>query len=111
MQFSIAATTVCRSLPKRGEPRRWTRGLVVIGSLDEAAGLIDTPVATVAGPVPTFGTLAAVRIGGMPALLVSDARQCAPAVCSPSPCARCDARHAARLGRRDAVARSCRPIA
>jgi hypothetical protein len=60
-------------LAESGETRRWTRGLVVIGSLDEAAGLIGTPVATIAGPVPTFGTLAAIRVGGVPALLVSDA--------------------------------------
>lgn len=60
-------------LADSGEPRRWTHGLVVIGSLDEAAGLIGTPVATVAGPVPTFGTLAAIRVGDIPALLVSDA--------------------------------------
>ena len=64
------------SLPafaESGEPRLWTRGLVVIGSLDEAAGLIGTPVATIAGPIPAFGTLAAIRVGGIPALLVSDA--------------------------------------
>ena len=32
-----------------------------------------TPVATIAGPIPAFGTLAAIRVGGIPALLVSDA--------------------------------------
>jgi cellulose synthase operon protein B len=55
------------------EQRRWIRGIVVIGTLDEAASLIDAPVATVAGPVPAFGTLAAIRVAGAPALLVSDA--------------------------------------
>ena len=56
-----------------GEQRRWVRGVVVVGTLDEAASLIEAPIATVAGPVPVFGTLAAVRIAGAPALLVSDA--------------------------------------
>ena len=62
-------------LAKRSDPKRWTRGIVVIGTLDEVSGYIDAPVApvaTVAGP-PTVGTLAAVRIGGAPALIVSDA--------------------------------------
>ena len=56
-----------------GEQRRWVRGVVVIGTLDEAASIIEAPFATVAGPVPAFGTLAAVRVAGAPALLVSDA--------------------------------------
>ncbi len=59
-------------LGKRSDPRRWTRGIVVIGDVEEVAGHLDAPVATLAGPVPDMGTLAAVRIGGMPALLVSD---------------------------------------
>jgi hypothetical protein len=56
-----------------GEERRWVRGIVVIGTLDEAASVIEAPIATVAGPMPAFGTLAAVRVAGAPALLVSDA--------------------------------------
>ena len=59
-------------LAKRQEPRRWTRGLIVIGSLDEAAGHLDSPIAYLAGPPLPLGTLAAVRIGGVPALLISD---------------------------------------
>jgi hypothetical protein len=59
--------------PNAGEQRRWIRGIVLIGTLNETASLIQSPVATVAGPVPAFGTLAAVRIAGAPALLVSDA--------------------------------------
>ena len=55
------------------EQHRWIRGTVVIGTLDDAAGLIEGPVATVAGPLPGLGTVAAVRIAGAPALLVSDA--------------------------------------
>jgi hypothetical protein len=54
------------------QQRRWIRGIVVIGTLDDAAGLIEGPVATIAGPAPTFGTLAAIRVAGAPALLVSD---------------------------------------
>jgi len=55
-----------------GEQRRWIRGIVVIGTLDDAAGIIEAPIATVAGPLPAFGTLAAIRVAGAPALLVSD---------------------------------------
>jgi hypothetical protein len=55
-----------------GGPRRWIRGIVVIGTLEEAAGLLDAPVMTIAGPAPSLGTLAAVRVAGAPALLVSD---------------------------------------
>jgi hypothetical protein len=56
-----------------GAQHRWIRGIVVIGTLDEAAGLIEGPVATVAGPLTAFGTLTAIRVAGAPALLVSDA--------------------------------------
>jgi hypothetical protein len=59
-------------LAKRGESGRWTRGIVLIGTLAGAAEVIDAPVATLAGALSAFGTLAAVRIGGAPALLVSD---------------------------------------
>lgn len=58
-------------LAKLPETNRWSRGLVLIGSLDQAAGQLDAPVATIAGAVPEFGTLAAVRVRGMPALLVA----------------------------------------
>jgi len=56
----------------RADPRRWTQGLVVVAPLDDVSGQLDAPVATIAGAVPTFGTLAAVRIDGLPALVVSD---------------------------------------
>jgi cellulose synthase subunit len=59
-------------LAKRSDPRRWSRGLVVIGSLGEASDYLDSPVATLAGPLPPFGTLAAVHIAGLPALMVAD---------------------------------------
>lgn len=52
--------------------RLWTRGLIFLGSLDEVSGLLEAPLATVAGTVPAFGTVAAVRIAGFPALVVSD---------------------------------------
>ncbi|MGP0090649.1 MAG: cellulose biosynthesis cyclic di-GMP-binding regulatory protein BcsB [Xanthobacteraceae bacterium] len=59
-------------LSKAGETRHWIRGLVIVGQIDDAVGLIDAPLAVLAGPVQTLGTIAAVRVGGMPALLVSD---------------------------------------
>jgi hypothetical protein len=61
-----------KDLAKRDDAGRWTRGIVLVGPLDEAAGFIDSPLAKVAGAVQSFGTLAAVRVGGLPALLVSD---------------------------------------
>jgi Bacterial cellulose synthase subunit len=63
-------------LVKREDRRRWTRGLIVVGAFDRIAGHIDAPVATLAsaaGAVPIDNTLAAVRIDGVPVLLVTDA--------------------------------------
>jgi hypothetical protein len=60
-------------ISKAGETRRWTRGLVMVGRIDDVAALIDAPLATVAGPVPALGSVTAVRLSGVPALLVSEA--------------------------------------
>jgi hypothetical protein len=60
-------------ISKAGETRRWTRGLVMVGRIDDVAVLIDAPLATVAGPVPALGSVTAVRLSGVPALLVSEA--------------------------------------
>ena len=59
-------------LVKRDDPRRWTRGLIVVGSLDRIASRLDAPVATVSAPAAADNTLAAARIGGVPVLLVAD---------------------------------------
>ena len=59
-------------LAKRDEAGRWAQGVVLIGPLAEAANVIDSPLARMAGAVQPLGTLAAVRVGGLPALLVSD---------------------------------------
>ena len=61
-------------LARRGETGRWSRGIIVVGTLADAAGVIEAPVATLAGATPgmVLGTLAAVRIGGTPALVVAD---------------------------------------
>ena len=60
-------------ISKAGESRRWTKGLVMIGQFDDVAALIDAPLATVAGPVPSLGSITTVRVSGVPALLVSEA--------------------------------------
>jgi cellulose synthase operon protein B len=60
-------------LAKSSEPERWTRGIILIGPLDEASAAVDPPLVRLAGPGPDFGTLAAIRVGGFPALLVSGA--------------------------------------
>jgi len=59
-------------LAKRDDAGRWTQGVVLIGPLAEAANVVDAPFARMAGAVQPLGTLAAVRVGGLPALLVSD---------------------------------------
>lgn len=59
-------------LSKRDESGRWMRGIVLVGPLAEVANVIDAPLAKIAGAIQPFGTLAAVRVGGFPALLVSD---------------------------------------
>lgn len=51
---------------------RWSRGIVVIGSLADLNARLDAPVVTLAAAGPNHGTLAAVRIRGVPALLVAD---------------------------------------
>jgi len=60
------------ALAKRDSDGRWTQGVVLVGPLNDASTIIDSPIAVVAGEFRQFGLLDAVRIGGMPALLVSD---------------------------------------
>jgi hypothetical protein len=62
------------ALVKQEEPRRWAQGLIVVGALDKVSPHVDAAVLTVASAAPSAdNTLAAVRIGGVPVLLVSDA--------------------------------------
>jgi len=42
---------------KVGETRRWTRGLIMVGQIDDVATFIDAPLATVAGPIPALGSI------------------------------------------------------
>lgn len=51
---------------------RWTHGLVLVGSFAEAASVVDLPFVRVAGAMQPFGALTAIRLGGLPALLVSE---------------------------------------
>lgn len=60
-------------LIRRGEARRWTRGIVILGPIDEFLGQVEGPAVTVAGPASGLATIAAVRTAGFPALLISDA--------------------------------------
>ncbi len=59
-------------LAQRGQTDRWSRGIVLLGRLADVASVIDAPVATLAGDVSGFGTIAAVRIHGLPALAIAD---------------------------------------
>src|SRR3984885_7899445 len=59
-------------LAKRDDAGQWMRGLILVGPLSDTIGLVDTPVARLAGDPGAIGTVAAVRIAGSPALLVSD---------------------------------------
>ncbi len=66
------ATIRFAALAKRDGAGHWTEGIVLVGPLADAAGIIDSPIAVVAGEFRQFGLLDAVRVGGLPALLVSD---------------------------------------
>jgi hypothetical protein len=59
-------------LAKRDDQGQWMRGLILVGPLSDTIGLVDNPVARLAGDPSSVGTIAAVRIAGSPALLVSD---------------------------------------
>jgi cellulose synthase operon protein B len=59
-------------LAKQDGGGRWTRGIILVGPLADAVGVLDSPIAKVAGDLRSFGMLAAVRIGGFPALVISD---------------------------------------
>jgi cellulose synthase operon protein B len=59
-------------LAKSADAGRWSRGIILVGPLAEATSVVDSPVAKVAGPMQSFGMLAAVRVAGQPALVVSD---------------------------------------
>jgi hypothetical protein len=60
-------------LAKRDEDGRWARGIILVGPLADAEGVIDSPIATVAGDLRNFGMIDAVRIRGLPSLVVADA--------------------------------------
>jgi len=56
-------------LARRDDTGRWMRGIALVGGFDQTTGLIDPPFARVAGEV--FGRLGAIRLDGVPSLLVS----------------------------------------
>lgn len=63
------------ALVESDDKRRWTRGLIVVGAFNRIADRLDAPVATLvsaSGSASIDNTLAAVRIGGVPVLLVTD---------------------------------------
>jgi hypothetical protein len=57
-------------LIKQGDPSRWTRGVIIVGPLDEVATLTTLPTLASALTIPD--TISATRISGIPVLLVSD---------------------------------------
>jgi cellulose synthase subunit len=70
------------------DKRRWTRGLVVVGAFGAIASRLDAPVATQAsatGAGLIDSTLAAVRIDGIPVLLVTDPASARAGVLSSNP--------------------------
>jgi hypothetical protein len=59
-------------LAKRDDQGRWAHGIIMVGPIAETVGVVDQPVARLAGDIGSVGTLTAVRISGSPALLASD---------------------------------------
>ena len=62
------------TLPFLAKPneQRWVRGVVVIGSYEDVSAHFESWPIKVAGAGPSFGTLASVKIGGAPVLVVAD---------------------------------------
>jgi hypothetical protein len=60
-------------LAKRDEAGRWAHGIVLVGTLADVGGIVDAPIATVAGDLHQFGLIDAVRVRGLPALVIADA--------------------------------------
>ncbi|MGA8612244.1 MAG: hypothetical protein WB760_11095 [Xanthobacteraceae bacterium] len=60
-------------LAKRDEAGHWAHGIVLVGPLADFTGIIDSPIATVAGDIHGFGSIDAVRVRGLPALVIADA--------------------------------------
>ena len=52
--------------------RQWTRGIIVIGTPEEITGAVPAIPNSQIVPIPGTGAINAIRIGGYPALLVSD---------------------------------------
>jgi len=61
-------------LAKRDEAGHWLRGIILVGPLADAEAVIDSPIATVAGDLRRFGMIDAVRVRGLPALVVADSQ-------------------------------------
>jgi len=59
-------------LSQRDADGRWIRGIILVGPLADAVGVLDSPVAKIAGDPRSFGMLATGRIGGLPVLVISD---------------------------------------
>jgi hypothetical protein len=60
-------------LAKHDEAGHWAHGIVLAGPLADFGGIIDSPIATVAGDLHRFGSIDAVRVRGLPALVIADA--------------------------------------
>jgi hypothetical protein len=60
-------------LAKRDDAGHWAHGIVLVGPLADFTGILDSPIATVAGDVHRFGSIDAVRVRGLPVLVISDA--------------------------------------
>jgi cellulose synthase operon protein B len=59
-------------LAKSSVPGQWTQGIVLVGPLADTVSVTDAPPTKVAGAFQPLGMLAAARVAGTPALLVSD---------------------------------------
>lgn len=71
--FHYGAETL-PALIKRADRRKWTRGVIVVGTIDRVSGFLDSPIAT---PISltsdeSKNNITATRIDGVPILLITN---------------------------------------
>ena len=102
----------CRNSPSATTDGRWTRGVILVGPLADAAGVVDSPVARVAGRSSAVWHARRRSRRRVRRRFWSPTAECrARRRLVRESVARRHARHRGGIGRRSHAGRSCRPIA